>query len=185
MVVPSLPNPTLPPVSSASPRREPGPRRMARHVADKSARAGILSRPLFERLPLRRWVPAEVHTLLDYRGGVAALVAGQLSKDRRARRAGRVLGASAIGVSLFTDARLSLARLIPIEAHEIFDYVQGTALALAPFVLGYARKSPITATVHVLLGLSSLAVALVTDYRCQTGMHLGGESRTDPEGIGA
>lgn len=177
-------NPTFPSVSRL-PRREPGPRRWVRHLMDTSARAGILSRPLLERLPLRRWVPSEVHALLDYRGGAVAAVAGQLSRDRVARRAGRLLGASAIGVALFTDARLSLAKLIPIEAHEVFDYVHGVAAVLAPFVLGYARRSPVVATVHVLVGLSALAVALVTDYRCQTGMHLGGESRTDPEGIGA
>ncbi|MCY0998919.1 hypothetical protein OWM54_17400 [Myxococcus sp. MISCRS1] len=174
----------LPPPPTA-PRAESAPRRVARHLVDTSARAGILSRPLLERFPLRRWVPSEVHTLLDYRAGVAAVVAGHLSEDGTARRAGWALGASLVGITLLTDARLSVSKLIPIEVHELFDYVHGAAAVLAPFALGYAKRHPLTAAAHVLLGLSSLAVALVTDYRCQTGMHLGGEHLTDPEGIGA
>jgi len=126
-----------------------------------------------------------VHSLLDYRGGVLALVAGQLSSNPVARRAGRVLGACAICLALVTDTRLSVAKLVPIEAHEVGDYVLGKAAVLAPFVLGYARTNPVVAAVHVLVGLSSIGVALVTDYRCVTGMHLGGERLTDPEGIGA
>ncbi|MCP3100958.1 hypothetical protein LZ198_18965 [Myxococcus sp. K15C18031901] len=179
----SLPPPT--PLTALHPRREPAPRRLVRHLKDRSARAGILSRPLFGSLPLRRWVPSEVHSLLDYRGGVIAAVAGQLSANPVARRTGWVLGALSVGVTLLTDSRLSAAKLIPIEAHELWDYTFGKAAVLAPFALGYARTNPVVAAVHVLVGLSAIGMALVTDYRCVTGMHLGGELATDPEGIGA
>ncbi|WP_240359111.1 SPW repeat domain-containing protein [Pyxidicoccus trucidator] len=164
---------------------EPGLRRVVRRALDKSAAAGILSRPLFGRLPLRRWIPQDVHSLLDYKGGTASLLAGLLSDDPVARAAGLALGSSVIGVSLLTDYRLSLTKLIPIEAHEIADYAYGAAAILAPFVLGYARRSPVAAAIHVLVGLSTIVASLVTDYRCQTGMHLGGELATDPEAIGA
>ncbi|WP_338871264.1 hypothetical protein [Myxococcus stipitatus] len=181
-LTPLNPSPSL---VSVPPHAESAPRRLVRHLFDKSARAGILSRPLLERLPLRRWVPSAVHSVLDYRGGVAALVSGQLSGDKAARRVGRVLGLSAIAVALFTDTRLSLSRRIPIEAHEIFDYAQGTALMFAPFALGYARRTPWVAAAHSVLGFGTLVMALVTDYRSQRGLHLGGVLRTDPEGIGA
>lgn len=169
----------------AHPLDEPGLLRREVHRAlDRSAAAGILSRPLFGRLPLRRWVPQDVHSLLDYKGGAAVIAAGLLADDARARAAGWALGGAVIGVSLATDYRMSLTKLIPIEAHELADYAYGVGAILAPFILGYARRSPVAAAVHVVVGLSTILASLVTDYRCQTGMHLGGELATDPEGIG-
>ena len=163
---------------------EGGMRRVVRRALDKSAAAGILSRPLLGKLPLRRWVPQDVHSLLDYQGGATSAVAGLLSDDPVAKAAGLALGSSVIGVSLLTDYRMSLTKLVPIEAHEIADYAYGAAAILAPFVLGYAKRSPIVAAVHVMVGLTTILASLVTDYRCQTGMHLGGELATDPEAIG-
>lgn len=167
------------------PEAEGGMRRVVRRALDKSAAAGILSRPLLGKLPLRRWVPQDVHSVLDYKGGTASALAGLLSDDPVAKAAGLALGSSVIGVSLLTDYRMSLTKLIPIEAHEIADYAYGAAAILAPFVLGYAKRSPIVAAVHVVVGLSTILASLVTDYRCQTGMHLGGELATDPGAIGA
>jgi hypothetical protein len=164
---------------------EPGLRRMMHRALDKSAAAGILSRPLLGRLPVRRWIPQDVHSLIDYKGGTASALAGLLSDDPVAKAAGLALGSSVIGVSLLTDYRMSLTKLIPIEAHEIADYAYGAAAILAPFVLGYAKRSPVAAAIHVMVGLSTILASLVTDYRCQTGMHLGGELATDPEAIGA
>ncbi|MFP2904465.1 hypothetical protein ACLESD_05295 [Pyxidicoccus sp. 3LFB2] len=176
-LLPSLPPPPL--------TGEPGLRRMVARALDKSAAAGILSRPLWGRLPLRRWIPQDVHSLLDYKGGTASLLAGLLSDDPVAKAAGVALGSSVIGVSLVTDYRMSLTKLVPIEAHEIADYAYGAAAILAPFVLGYAKRSPVAAAIHVMVGLSTILASLVTDYRSQTGMHLGGELATDPEAIGA
>ncbi|WP_244237522.1 SPW repeat domain-containing protein [Corallococcus llansteffanensis] len=171
----------LPPVP---PRPERAVQREWRRLVDHSAAAGILSRPLLGRLPLRRVVPQDVHSLLDYAGGAALVAAGLASGGGAAKAAGWVLGGAALGVSLLTDYRLSLTKLIPIEAHEIADYVYGLGAVAAPFVLGYAKRRPAVAAVHVLVGLSAVVASLFTDYRCQTGMHLGGELATDPEGIG-
>lgn len=178
---PNLSPTTIPPM----PEREGVVRRVVRRTLDTSARAGILSRPLLGVLPLRRWVPQDVHSLLDYKGGTATALAGVLSGDPVAKSAGLALGGTVIGLSLVTDYRLSLTKLVPIEAHEIGDYVYGIASIAAPFVLGYAKRSPVAAAIHVMVGLSTLLASLVTDYRSQTGMHLGGELVTDPEAIGA
>jgi hypothetical protein len=176
------PEPLLPPVP---PRAEGTVRREWRRLRDHSAAAGILSKPLFGRLPLRRWVPQDVHSILDYASGAALVGAGLASGDPAAKAAGWVLGGAGVGVSLFTDYRLSLSKLIPIEAHELADYAYGVGAVLAPFVLGYAKRAPLTAALHVLVGVKLLAVSLLTDYRCQTGMHLGRELPTDPGAIGA
>ncbi|WP_426756735.1 SPW repeat domain-containing protein [Myxococcus sp. Y35] len=178
--------------SPSTPRLVPPPapvegrvRRGIHRAMDRSAAAGIMSRPLLGRLPLRRWVPQDLHSLMDYKGGTASVVAGVLSGDPVAKSAGVALGATILGVSLLTDYRLSLTKLIPIEAHEIADHAFGAASILAPFVLGYAKRHPVAAAIHVVVGVSTILASLVTDYRCQTGMHLGGELATDPGAIGA
>jgi hypothetical protein len=181
-----LQTPNLSPSLAPPPlEAEAGMRRVVRRALDKSAAAGILSRPLLGKLPVRRWVPQDVHSLVDYQGGTTLALAGLLSADPVAKAAGLALGSSVIGVSLLTDYRMSLTKLIPIEAHEISDYAYGAAAILAPFVLGYARRSPVVAALHVMVGLTAILTSLVTDYRCQTGMHLGGELATDPGAIGA
>jgi hypothetical protein len=155
-----------------------------RHVWDRSNAAGVLSRPI-AGLPLRRWLPQDAHSLLDLAAGLAVVAAGQLSGVRAARRVGLGLGLGLVGATLLTDSRLSLSRLVPIELHELADHGWGLATVAAPFVAGYARKAPGAAVVHVLAGVALCLGALVTDYRCRSGMHLGKERITDPGHISA
>ncbi|MCY1030565.1 hypothetical protein OV207_03780 [Corallococcus sp. BB11-1] len=176
------PQAVLPPVP---PRPERVLSREWRRLVDHSAAAGILSRPLFGRLPLRPVLSQDVHSVLDYVAGAALVGAGVAAGGGAAKAAGWALGGGVLGVSLLTDYRLSLTKLVPIEAHELADYAYGLGAVLAPFVFGYAKRHPGVAAVHVLVGAVTVVASLFTDYRCQTGMHLGGELATDPEGIGA
>lgn len=155
-----------------------------RHVWDRSNAAGIPSRPI-AGLPLRRWLPQDAHALLDLAAGLAVAAAAQLSGVRAARRMGLGLGLGLVGTTLLTDSRLSLSRLLPIELHELADHGWGLATLAAPFAGGYARRAPGTAAVHVLAGAAVFLGALVTDYRCRSGMHLGKERMTDPGPISA
>lgn len=160
-------------------------RRTVHRTLDRSAAAGVLSRPLFGVLPLRRWVPQDMHSLLDYAGGLSVLALGGASGTPEGRRVGRIMGLGTLGRSLCTDYRLSLTQRVPIELHEVGDYVWGLAVAAAPFVLGWARKSPWAAFAQVVVGLGTVLASLVTDYRCQTGRHLGHERMTDPGPVNA
>jgi hypothetical protein len=155
------------------------------HAWDRSAAAGIISRPLPGGLPLRRWMPQGAHSLFELAAGLVVAGAGWLSGVRPARRAGLALGLGLAGVTLLTDTRVSLSRLIPIELHELSDHGWGLAAMAAPFVGGYARRAPGVAAVQVLAGAAMLVGALVTDYRCRSGMHLGKERMTDPGPISA
>src|SRR5437763_1625723 len=80
--------------------------------------ATIPSRPLLGVLPVARVIPQDLHSVMDYAGGLALAVAGQMSRSAAARAAGMALGGSAAATALMTDYRLSLAKLIPIEVHE-------------------------------------------------------------------
>ena len=130
---------------------------------------GRPSRPLLG-LPLRRLVPQDAHSLLDYASGLALIAAGQASDNPLARVAGTALGSTVIGLSLFTDYRMSLAKLVPIEVHEVGDYVGGASAIAAPFALGYHRTSPLTAWVHVATGVATIVASLFTDYRASRGV---------------
>jgi hypothetical protein len=156
-----------------------------RHIWDRSAAAGIPAHPLPGALPLRRWFPQVAHSLLDHAVGLGVAGAGCLSSEPAARRTGVALGLGLVGLSVLTDTRVSLSRLVPIELHELGDYGLGLALLAAPFVGGYARRAPAVSAVQVVAGAALLVASLLTDYRCTSGMHLGRERMTDLGPVGA
>jgi hypothetical protein len=129
----------------------------------------IESRPLLGVLPLARVVPQDVHSVMDYAGGLATLAPIFFARKREAKIAGAALGASVIGLSLVTDYRLSLRKLVPIEAHEAMDYVWGASCIAAPFVFGYSKKDPLAAALHVASGVATIVASLFTDYRAAVG----------------
>lgn len=141
------------------------------------------SRPLFGALPLARVVPQDVHSVLDYAAAGAMGASALLARSPEARAAGGLLCAATLGVSALTDHRLGLAKVVPVEAHEAFDYVVGAACIAAPFVLGYRRSDPLAAIAHVAVGALTIGASLVTDYRAAVGKGRGrAPLPIDPEG---
>lgn len=136
-------------------------------LEDRTLSHGAPSRELFGVLPLARLVPQDIHALNDYADGVLSGGAALLAEDddRVAQIASLALGGSLIGISAITDYRLSIAKLVPIEAHQVADYAWGAAAIAAPFVLGYWKTSPRTALMHVIAGAGTLLTSLFTDYR--------------------
>ncbi|HYO57654.1 hypothetical protein [Archangium sp.] len=153
-------------------------------LLDRSAAAGIPAMPLLGMLPLRRLIPQNLHSVLDYKGALTVAGVGLLSGSVAARTAGLVLGSADLGVSLLTDYRLSLWKLIPIEVHEAIDYVWSLSVIAAPFLFGYSRRSRLATWVHVLVGASTLAASLFTDYRAQRGVQWGRGRKTDLGPVG-
>lgn len=137
---------------------------------DRTLRHGEPARPLLRFLPIKRWIPQDVHSILDYTDGLTAASGAFMADDddNVAKVASIALGASAIGVSAMTDYRLSAAKLIPIRVHETIDYVWGASAIAAPFVLGYWKTSPRTAFAHIFAGASTILASLFTDYRSYT-----------------
>jgi hypothetical protein len=138
----------------------------AKAQADRTLSHGEPSRPLLGVLPITRWIPQDVHSVMDYVDGLTA-ASGALTADDDdvAFWASIALGTSAIGVSAMTDYRLSLAKVIPIRVHEAIDYAWGMSCIAAPFALGYWKSSPRTAITHVMVGAGSILASLFTDYR--------------------
>lgn len=133
---------------------------------DRSLSHGSPSKPILRGLlPLARVIPQDVHSVMDYADGATTLSGAVMTDDPTARIASLALGGSALGVSALTDYRLSLAKVIPIEAHEIIDYAWGAMAIAAPFALGYWKRSPRVAMMHIMAGASQILASLFTDYR--------------------
>jgi len=156
----------------------PKPRRLARASQPPLDRAGhrdvpqehtlgggAPSRRLLGALPLTRLVPQDVHSVIDYMNGIVVGAGALMTDDPAARLASIALGASIIGVAAVTNYRLSGAKLIPIEVHEATDYLWGAAAIAAPFVLGYWKRSPRVAMMHVVAGAGTILASMITDYR--------------------
>lgn len=132
---------------------------------DRPLSKGAPSKLLLGALPISRLIPQDVHSVLDYTDGVAVGTGALMTDDPAARIASIALAASTIGVSAITDYRLSAAKIVPIETHEVVDYVWGIAAIAAPFVLGYWKRAPRVALTHVVAGAGRLLSSLLTDYR--------------------
>jgi hypothetical protein len=133
--------------------------------ADRTLSHGEPAEPLLRVLPIKRWIPQDVHSMMDYVDGLTAFSGYLTADDDAACWASIALGASVVGVSALTDYRLSVAKVIPIRAHESLDYLWGASCIAAPFVLGYWKSSPITAMTHIMVGAGSIIASLFTDYR--------------------
>jgi hypothetical protein len=151
----------------------------ARGLMDRSAAAGIPAMPVLGVLPLRRVIPQDLHSLLDYKGALTVAGAGLLACSKAGRIAGLALGSAGLGVSLLTDYRLSLKKFIPIEVHEVIDYVWSLSVIATPFLLGYSRRSRVSTWLQVFAGASTILGSLFTDYRAQRGVKWGRGSVTD------
>lgn len=128
---------------------------------------GAPSAPLLG-LPLARWIPQDCHSYFDYASGLVTAGTALATDDDAARLAGITLASIATGLSLVTDYRVSIAKLVPIEVHEAADYAWGALAIAAPFALGYWKSAPKVAITHVVAGVSTIVAALLTDYRAYT-----------------
>lgn len=129
---------------------------------------GEPAQPLLKVLPIKRLIPQDVHSMMDYIDGLTVATGYFMPENKRdeaACWASMALGASVIGVSLLTDYRLSLAKIIPIRAHETADYLWGASCIALPFLLGYHKSSPRVALTHIAVGAGAILASMFTDYR--------------------
>ncbi len=152
--------------------------RVASAITEPDGR--VKSKPLFGVLPLARLVPQDVHSVMDYVSSAGFVASALLARTSAARMVGFALASGVAGASLVTDYRLSLAKLLPIEIHEMLDHQAGLSAAAAPFVLGYAKKDRLAALVQIAVGLTMCAAALVTDYRASKGVTFPRRSKGGP-----
>jgi hypothetical protein len=149
-------------------------------AAERCPSAPVRAKPVFGRLPLGRALPQDAHTVVDWGAAAAYFASASVARTPLARALGLGLGAKVASVSALTDYRLSPARLLRIELHELFDQVVGAAAVIAPFALGYARRDPLASAIQIATGIGSIVAALVTDYSAVRGVTRPLRSRGGP-----
>jgi hypothetical protein len=132
---------------------------------DRTLSHGAPAKKLFGVLPIMRLIPQDIHSVMDYANAGGFATGAVLTDCPKARAASIILGSAGAGVSLMTDYRLSVAKVIPIEAHEVIDHAWGLMAIASPFVLGYWKSAPRVALSHVIAGASTILASLFTDYR--------------------
>jgi len=132
------------------------------------------SKRLLGRLPVVRRVPQDVHSVLDFASAALLLGAGSFAPTRRARAVMTGLGLSSLVVASMTHVRLTVVRAIPVEAHEVFDYVWGVAALAAPLAIGVRgrrrRRARTVSALCAVVGAAHIAVSAFTDYRTRRGL---------------
>ena len=155
------------PTPNADQPRKPNGQ-FASSYEDRTLSVGEPAEPLLKVLPIKRWIPQDVHSVMDYMGGLTTLTGYFLpenDRDDAACWASIALAGTVIGTSLITDYRLSAMKLLPIRAHETADYLWGASCIALPFVLGYYKSSPRVALTHIIVGAGTILASMFTDYR--------------------
>jgi hypothetical protein len=132
--------------------------------------APVPAKAVLGRLPLERVLPQDTHSVVDYVAAGAYFLSAALARTKRGRVMGLLLGTKVLGTSVLTDCRLSIAKVIPIELHEIVDHVAGSSAIAAPLALGYVARDPAASILQMATGAVVLAASLFTDYRAVRGV---------------
>jgi len=72
------------------------------------------------------------------------------------------LGIATIFYSVLTAYELGVVSIVPMPVHLVLDALSGLALALSPFLFGFAGR---IATPYILLGLFEILFSLITRTR--------------------
>lgn len=109
-----------------------------------------------------RFIPTNVHGVLDYLIGVLLIAAPWLfgfADGSVAQWVPVILGAATIVYSLITRYELGVAGIIPMPWHLGLDFVAGLVLAASPWLFGFAEEVWIP---HLAVGLFEILAALTT-----------------------
>ena len=107
------------------------------------------------------------HAVIDYVYAASMMTAPWLlgfNKNKAATRISVGSGAAILGLSLMTRYPLGAVKLIPFPTHGIIECTGGIVNIAAPWLMGFAGNKR-AKWLHVLSGLSTLAIVAMTDYQ--------------------
>ena len=115
-----------------------------------------------------RFIPTQVHGVLDYVTGATLLTLPRLLDLDGVPASARVLrmaGGGATAYSLLTDYELGLVKLLPMPAHLALDAASGALVASSPWLFGFANNGRRYWLPHVLVGATEILAAATTKTR--------------------
>jgi hypothetical protein len=117
-------------------------------------------------------VPAYMHGIVDYLGGLFLLMVPNLfgfaDLGGPAVLIPRILGVIVLAQALITDYEVGLFKLMPMRMHIINDYVASLFLAASPWVFGFADQPTNVWMPHLVTGLAVFVVSLMTEQYPRT-----------------
>jgi len=108
-----------------------------------------------------------MHGVLDYVWAASMMAAPWLfgfNKNKAATMNSVGSGAAILGLSLMTRYPLGAVKLISFPTHGVIEGTGGIVTIAAPWLMGFAGNKR-ARWLHVLSGLSTLAVVAMTDYQ--------------------
>lgn len=114
-----------------------------------------------------RVIPSRVHGIIDYITGIALVLAptifGFEDEGGAAVWIPRLIGIMILVQSLLTAYEWGVFHLLPFNVHLAMDYMAALLLAASPFIFGFYDNPANVWMPHVIVGISELAIALLTD----------------------
>lgn len=115
---------------------------------------------------LQGMISLRTHNILDYVIGAILVLSPYVfgfSDINAARNVFLVLGFGLIGYSMLTKYYYSVAKLIPIKVHMVFDVTAGIILLLAPGIFNYGTMlTGGQVALHYVMGLGAILLVAVT-----------------------
>lgn len=104
------------------------------------------------------------HNILDFVTAGTLLTAPRLGGwEERANTIMTTAATVTLGYSLLTRYEISLAKIIPMKVHLVFDGIAGALMLAAPLLL--KRKATASVAAFLSIGAMEIAVALLTKER--------------------
>ncbi|PUV25180.1 SPW repeat domain-containing protein [Sphingobacterium athyrii] len=107
----------------------------------------------------------KIHGILDYITAIFLILCPQLFDLSNSSSEGAVfviLGILTLVYSAITQYELGLFRVMPMDAHLVFDIFSGIFLAASPWLLDFSRYTYLP---HVIIGFAEVAIAFMTRSR--------------------
>ncbi|MDX2139677.1 MAG: hypothetical protein SF123_16445 [Chloroflexota bacterium] len=114
---------------------------------------------------MNRPISTRMHGIIDLIYGFGLLLAPNLLGFKHHKipsAVARAFGGSALLVSLLTRYEFGIFKIVPMRVHLILDVVKAALLAASPYLLGFHRRRRNAWLPHVIAGLASLPIPLLT-----------------------
>lgn len=130
-------------------------------MSERGSSSGPQSPDYFSEVKLK-FISTRAHGVLDFVVPAVLMMAPKLfgfEDNKKAAAVPRMMAATHVVYSLFTDYEAGLVRKLPMKGHLALDAGSAVLLAASPWLLGFAGA---VTTPHVAAGLMELGVAATT-----------------------
>ncbi|MFN2508819.1 MAG: SPW repeat protein [Chthoniobacterales bacterium] len=111
-------------------------------------------------------IPAFVHGIFDYIGGIALLAAPNLFGFSEMGGAAvwvpRIIGLIVLLQSICTNYEVGLVKLLPMKMHLMNDYIASIFLAASPWLFGFSSGPSNSWMPHLIVGIAVFVLTLMT-----------------------